>query len=73
MTLPIVDLKSENFSKLYELFKENGFVRVDNVFTEVELEDMRQAMNKIVDDMKVEEHPKSVFSTYDENKVTRVG
>ena len=69
MSFPVVDLKSENFSNLYNLYKENGFVRIDGVFTESDLAEMRQAMDKIVDEMNVNEHPKSVFSTYDENKV----
>uniref|UniRef100_A0AC34F2S1 Uncharacterized protein n=1 Tax=Panagrolaimus sp. ES5 TaxID=591445 RepID=A0AC34F2S1_9BILA len=68
MSIPILDLKSQNISNLHNLFKENGFVRIDGVFDEGELDEMRQAMEKIVDEMNVDEHPKSVFSTYDENK-----
>uniref|UniRef100_A0A7E4W3Z1 Phytanoyl-CoA dioxygenase n=1 Tax=Panagrellus redivivus TaxID=6233 RepID=A0A7E4W3Z1_PANRE len=67
-TLPIVDINSPNFANVASLFKEHGFVRIDNVFSDDDLQVMRDAMDKIVDGLNVDEHPKSVFSTYDENK-----
>jgi phytanoyl-CoA hydroxylase len=68
MSIPIIDIKSQNFTNLNNLFKENGFVRIDGVFEEKELDEMRGAMDKIVDEMNVDEHPKSVFCTNDEKK-----
>ncbi|WKY05818.1 hypothetical protein Q1695_006209 [Nippostrongylus brasiliensis] len=51
-------------------FEENGFAVVENVFTEAELAEMKSEIGRIIDDVNLSEHPKSVFSTYDEDKHT---
>ncbi|KAE9556501.1 hypothetical protein FO519_000195 [Halicephalobus sp. NKZ332] len=68
MSLPVIDFETSDFSQLPGIFSEFGFVRIDNVFGEKELEEIQKEMDKIVDEMNVDEHPKSVFSTYDEKK-----
>ncbi|VDL65975.1 unnamed protein product, partial [Nippostrongylus brasiliensis] len=53
-------------------FEENGFAVVENVFTEAELAEMKSEIGRIIDDVNLSEHPKSVFSTYDEDKAERM-
>ncbi|KAF1755738.1 hypothetical protein GCK72_012188 [Caenorhabditis remanei] len=55
-------------SDLSQKFERDGFVVIENVFNDEEIEEMKGAIGKIVDDMNLAEHPKSVFSTYDEDK-----
>ena len=69
MSLPIIDFETSDLSEVATIFSENGFVRIDNVLREEELNELQAEMDKIVDEMNVDEHPKSVFSTYDEEKV----
>lgn len=54
---------------LREKFERDGFVVVENVFNDQEIDEMKKSISKIVNDMDLAEHPKSVFSTYDEDKV----
>ncbi|KAF1755856.1 hypothetical protein GCK72_012307 [Caenorhabditis remanei] len=54
--------------ELCQKFERDGFVVIENVFNDQEIEEMKGAIGKIVDDMNLAEHPKSVFSTYDEDK-----
>ncbi|KAF1755802.1 hypothetical protein GCK72_012252 [Caenorhabditis remanei] len=55
-------------SDLCQKFERDGFVVIENVFNDEEIEEMKGAIGKIVDDMNLVEYPKSVFSTYDEDK-----
>ncbi|KAF1755800.1 hypothetical protein GCK72_012250 [Caenorhabditis remanei] len=57
-------------SDLSQKFERDGFVVIENVFNDHEIEEMKGAIAKIVDDMNLAELPKSVFSTYDEDKVS---
>jgi len=63
-----VDYSDGNLSKIAEIYENNGFVLVDNVFNGNETEEMKAEMDKIVGQLNLEQHPKSVFSTEDENK-----
>ena len=69
MNLPIIDFENSDLSELSKIFSEYGFVRIDNVYREDELKELQAEMDRIVDGMNIDEHPKSIFSTYDENKV----
>ncbi|CAD6199245.1 unnamed protein product [Caenorhabditis auriculariae] len=51
-------------------FERDGFAVVDGVFSDEELQKMKDSMAEIVGNMDLAEHPKSVFSTYDEDKHT---
>uniref|UniRef100_A0A1I7YFU6 Phytanoyl-CoA dioxygenase n=1 Tax=Steinernema glaseri TaxID=37863 RepID=A0A1I7YFU6_9BILA len=53
---------------LKEKFDRDGFVVIDNVFTPEELDGLKKRMGEIVDEMNPDDHPKSTFSTYDEDK-----
>ncbi|KAK0399745.1 hypothetical protein QR680_003193 [Steinernema hermaphroditum] len=55
-------------SGVKEKFDRDGFVVIDNVFTEDDLDGLKKRMSEIVSEMNPDEHPKSVFSTYDEDK-----
>jgi len=68
--IPTINFLAQDFNtKLAELFNENGFVVVENVFDEKAVREMQEEMRLIVDGMDPDEHPKSVFSTEDEEKV----
>uniref|UniRef100_A0A915E5T2 Phytanoyl-CoA dioxygenase n=1 Tax=Ditylenchus dipsaci TaxID=166011 RepID=A0A915E5T2_9BILA len=70
-TIASVDYGSPNFSaNLSKLFNEKGYVVVNNVFDEHALTQMQSEMAKIVEQMDPDQHPKSVFSTLDEEKHT---
>ena len=58
---------------MYDLswkFETDGFVVFESVLNDQEIEQMKGGISKIVDDMNLAEYPKSVFSTYDEDKVS---
>ncbi|CAI5448257.1 unnamed protein product [Caenorhabditis angaria] len=55
-------------SSLAEKFDRDGFVVIENVFNDDEILEMKKEIEKIVDGMDLSEHPRSVFSTYDEDK-----
>ncbi|CAD5228419.1 unnamed protein product [Bursaphelenchus xylophilus] len=63
MSVDISDL-----SKLSEIYKENGFVLVKNVFSDAEVDEMRAEIGKIVGELDPSQHPKSIFDTYDEQR-----
>lgn len=46
-----------------EQFKRDGFLVIDGFFSVEEVEQMRQTMHKIVEEMNLDEHPKSIFTT----------
>lgn len=54
------------------MFSDNGYVLVENVFTEQEADEMKTRMGEIVDELNLDQHPKSVFSTEDQDKVVIV-
>ncbi|KAK5978485.1 Phytanoyl-CoA dioxygenase domain-containing protein 1 [Trichostrongylus colubriformis] len=49
-------------------FEENGFAVIENVFTNDELTEMKNEIDRLITEIDLNEHPKSVFSTYDEDK-----
>jgi hypothetical protein len=59
----------ENLARVAELYAMNGFVLVEDVFTAQETEEMKLEMDKIVDSLDLERHPKSIFSTENQDKV----
>lgn len=63
MSVDISDL-----SKLKEIYAQNGFVLVNNVFSEDEVKGIRNEMEKVVENMDPSQHPKSIFDTYDESR-----
>lgn len=50
-------------------FEENGYAVVEDVFSEDELAEMKAEIERVIDGVDLDQHPKSVFSTYDEDKV----
>ena len=48
-------------SDLSQKFERDGFVVIENVFSDQEIEEIKGAIAEIVDDMNLAEHPKSVF------------
>ncbi|CAH3154855.1 unnamed protein product [Pocillopora meandrina] len=46
-----------------EEYKKNGFLVIENFFSLEEVEEMRNAMYDIVEKMNLEDHPKSIFTT----------
>ncbi|PIC31397.1 hypothetical protein B9Z55_012117 [Caenorhabditis nigoni] len=50
-------------------FERDGFVVIENVFDDQEIEEMKEAIGKIVEDMNIAENPKIVFSPHDEDKL----
>lgn len=57
-------------SPLGSLFAQNGFVRVDGVFTPEEVEQMKSAMSRIVDGFEPDKHPRAIFNTSEEQKAS---
>ena len=53
---------------LAQLFAQNGFVRVDGVFTPEEVNQMKSAMARIVDGFEPDKHPRAIFNTSEEQK-----
>ncbi|VDN27952.1 unnamed protein product [Cylicostephanus goldi] len=51
-----------------EKFEENGYAVVEDVFTADELNEMKNEIDRVIDGIDLNQHPKSVFSTYDEDK-----
>ncbi|KAK6055162.1 hypothetical protein COOONC_07334 [Cooperia oncophora] len=49
-------------------FEENGFAVIENVFTDSELTEMKDEIDRVITAIDLKEHPKSVFSTLDEDK-----
>lgn len=64
-----VSYSEENLARLAEIYAHNGFALVEDVFTTEETEEMKHEMDKIVESLDLEQHPKSIFSTEDQNKV----
>ncbi|KAI6175825.1 hypothetical protein M3Y97_00731500 [Aphelenchoides bicaudatus] len=64
----VVEYSETNLARVAEIYDKNGFVLVENVFMEQETEEMKREMDKIVDSLDLESHPKSIFSTEDQNK-----
>lgn len=69
-SLPIIDYKNGNLENLNSLFDEYGFVRLDNVFTGEEIDELHSTMNAILNKMNPEEHPKVIFTSDDKPKVS---
>lgn len=61
----------EDLPKIKVSFEKNGFAVVKNVFSASEVEEMREEMMRIIEAMEPEEHPRCVFTTYDEEKVIK--
>ncbi|KAI6239700.1 hypothetical protein M3Y99_00562800 [Aphelenchoides fujianensis] len=57
-----------NLSELERIFDANGFVLIEDVFTEAEADEMKAEMERIVAGINPEDHPKSVFTTDDEER-----
>lgn len=61
---------NENFDiKINYLFENNGFLRIDNVFNEAEILEMKNEIEKIINKFEPSQHPKSIFTTTEENRV----
>lgn len=60
-----------DLTNLKDEFDKNGFAVINNAFVSFELEEMRDRIKEIVDQMNPADHPKSVFTTYDEQKQAR--
>lgn len=68
--VPRISIDAEDFNEnVANSFDKYGFVVVENVFGRDEVAQMQSAMERIVDRMNPEEHPKSVFSTEFEKQV----
>lgn len=59
-------------SGIREKFDKDGFVVIENVFNDQEIAEMKSEISKIVAEMDLSQHPRSVFSTYDEDKVLSI-
>jgi ectoine hydroxylase-related dioxygenase (phytanoyl-CoA dioxygenase family) len=53
---------------LYQKFQDDGYLVLENFLTDTEVNEMKEAMNKIVEEMNPSEHPKSVFTTSDDSR-----
>ncbi|KAL3088298.1 hypothetical protein niasHT_023858 [Heterodera trifolii] len=51
-----------------QIFHENGFVRIDGVFSTEELAELRDAVKLIVEGFDPKDHPRTTFNTSDEEK-----
>ncbi|KAK6747465.1 hypothetical protein RB195_000580 [Necator americanus] len=51
-------------------FEEHGYAVVEDVFTTEEVMEMKAEIERVIDGIDFDRHPKSVFSTYDEDKHT---
>lgn len=49
-------------------FEKNGFAIIQNFASDEECNELRNEMKKIVNDMKMDEHPVSIFTTEDQEK-----
>ncbi|ETN83122.1 Phytanoyl-CoA dioxygenase [Necator americanus] len=50
-------------------FEEHGYAVVEDVFTTEEVMEMKAEIERVIDGIDFDRHPKSVFSTYDEDKI----
>uniref|UniRef100_A0A0N5C917 Phytanoyl-CoA dioxygenase n=1 Tax=Strongyloides papillosus TaxID=174720 RepID=A0A0N5C917_STREA len=57
--------RDPEFNHCYE---KNGFAVIQNFATDKECDELREEMRRIVNDMKIDEHPKSIFTTTDNEK-----
>lgn len=55
-----------------QIFHENGFVRIDGVFSTEELAELRDAVKLIVEGFDPKDHPRTTFNTSDEEKVNKM-
>jgi hypothetical protein len=70
MALPILPFSDPlKLATLPLLFSQNGFSRIDGVFSAEEVAQMKEAMAKIVDGFEPQKHPTTTFNTEDEEKV----
>lgn len=67
-----VEYSDASLPRMVKMFSDNGYVLVENVFTEQEADEMKTRMGEIVDELNLDQHPKSVFSTEDQDKVVIV-
>lgn len=63
-----VEYDGSNLTRIADLYSQNGFVLVDNVFSIDEAVEMKREANKIVDALDLDSAPKSVFTTEDANR-----
>lgn len=63
-----VTLRRNILSNLLQ-FQDDGYLVLENFLTDTEVNEMKEAMNKIVEEMNPSEHPKSVFTTSDDSRV----
>jgi phytanoyl-CoA hydroxylase len=67
--IPSVAFDSQQLETIGTLLSDEGYVRIENVFSEEELTEMQNAMTHIVNELDPEsESAKPVFSTQDEKK-----
>jgi hypothetical protein len=50
-------------------YEEDGYALIEDFLTSSEVEEMKNEMHRIIDEMNPKEHPHSVFVTYDPNAV----
>uniref|UniRef100_A0A915N8S9 Uncharacterized protein n=1 Tax=Meloidogyne javanica TaxID=6303 RepID=A0A915N8S9_MELJA len=60
----------EDLSKISFLFKENGFVKIDGVFSKQEVEEMKNEMKKIIEEFEPSKHPKAIFTSNEQKHVS---
>jgi hypothetical protein len=68
-SIPCVNFSEIGQQPIRQLFLENGFLRVDGLFSGEEVAQMKAAMAAIVEGFDPAEHPTTTFNTKDEQKV----
>ncbi|KJH43206.1 Phytanoyl-CoA dioxygenase [Dictyocaulus viviparus] len=51
-----------------EDFHKNGYVVIEDVYSAEELNEMKTEINRLITEIDFDEHPRSIFSTHDENR-----
>ena len=64
-----VQYASGNIGSAHELLGRDGFVKIENVFSTDEVDELQREMEQIVRQLDPDSQPKSVFTTKDEQKV----
>lgn len=59
----------KNLNTLSDIFQEYGFVSIDKVFDNDEIDEMQNESLKIIDNFDPDDHPKTIFTTSDDQQV----
>lgn len=60
----------KDVQRVPDILQQYGFAVIEGVFGVEEVAELKQEMGNIVNELDVEQHPKSIFTTTDEDRVS---